>query len=236
MAKRLKWKLKCVDLRGYQVSSSVTCEVDLFADRLIRCALHQVLDKTMRKVIAVALLVALAGVAHADWTLDPEASSVSFVSVKNAAVAEAHYFTNLSGDVSKSGEATLTLDKSALETLIPIRNARMVKWLFEPDLFPHARFTASVPVMELQKIEHAASKQHELVGTLALHGVSADITAAVVVTRVGGNAFSVTSQRPVIVNAAQFALEGGIEKLREIAGLSSIAPSVPVSFTLLFRR
>lgn len=210
--------------------------VDLFASRLIRCALHQMPGETMRHVIATTMLLVVAAAAHADWTLDPAASSVSFVSVKNSAVAEAHYFTGLSGSVSKSGEAALTLDMGAFETLIPIRNERMVKWLFEPERFPQAEFTAKVPVRELKKLKRGASEQRELSGTLALHGKSAEVMATVLITRVGRNAFSIVSQRPVIVNAGQFDLVGGIDKLREIAGLTSIAPSVPVSFSLLYRR
>ena len=188
-----------------------------------------------RTIVAAALLL-LAGQAFADWTLDADASSVSFVSVKNAAIAEAHYFTGLSGKVTKAGEASLSLDMSAFETLIPIRNERMVEHLFEPTRFPVASFTAEVPVRELSKMKRGSSTQHELDGTLELHGASASVSATVIIIRVGKNAFAVASQRPVIVSAGQFDLDGGLEKLREIAGLISIAPAVPVSFSLVYRR
>ena len=193
----------------------------------------------IRFVVAAALAVmslALGSGARADWTLDAASSSVSFVSVKNAAVAESHYFTGLSGRVSRSGEATLVLDMSAFETLIPIRNERMVEHLFEPSRFPSATVTVEVPLAELRKMKRGASTLRDLSGTLSLHGATADIAASVIITRVGRNAFMVASQRPVIVNAAQFGLGDGIEKLREIAGLVSIAPSVPVSFSLVYRR
>ena len=45
----------------------------------------------------------------------------------------------------------------------------------------------------------------------------------------------VSSRLPVIVNASDFALIEGIERLRAVAGLPSISPAVPVSFTLRFR-
>ena len=190
----------------------------------------------MKKVIATVVLLVVGASAHADWTLDPAASSLSFVSVKNSAVAEAHYFTGLSGTVSKAGVAILALDMAAFETLIPIRNERMVKWLFETAAFPQATFTADVPVDELKKMKRGSTEQRELTGTLSLHGESAEVSASVLVTRVRRNAFSIASRRPVIVNAAQFGLGGGVEKLREIAGLTSITPAIPVSFTLLYRR
>ena len=188
-----------------------------------------------RPLLAAGLL-ALSAYGFADWELDSDASSVSFVSVKNAAVAESHYFTGLTGRVSKAGNATLALNMTAFETLIPIRNERMVEHLFESARFPLATFTVDVPIAELLKMKRGASAQRDLSGTLALHGATADLTATVIVTRVGKNAFAVASQRPVIVSAAQFNLAGGLETLREIAGLVSIAPSVPVSFSLVFRR
>lgn len=40
------------------------------------------------------------------------------------------------------------------------------------------------------------------------------------------------SFQPIIVNANEFDLVAGIDKLREIAGLSSISQAVPVSFVL----
>ncbi|MED5420009.1 MAG: YceI family protein, partial [Pseudomonadota bacterium] len=40
--------------------------------------------------------------------------------------------------------------------------------------------------------------------------------------------------RPVIVNAWEFALGEGVEALRAIAGLDSISLAVPVSFVLAF--
>ena len=44
----------------------------------------------------------------------------------------------------------------------------------------------------------------------------------------------VRSIEPFIVNASQFDLSGGIEKLRELASLPSIATAIPVTFSLEF--
>jgi len=38
------------------------------------------------------------------------------------------------------------------------------------------------------------------------------------------------------VNASQVGLLAGIEKLRELAGLPSISPAVPVTFSLIFEQ
>jgi hypothetical protein len=46
----------------------------------------------------------------------------------------------------------------------------------------------------------------------------------------------VTTIVPIVVSASQLNLQPGIEALREIAGLPSISYSVPVTFSLTFRR
>lgn len=42
----------------------------------------------------------------------------------------------------------------------------------------------------------------------------------------------VTSAQPVIINATDYGLTDGINKLRDLAGLPSISYAVPVTFTL----
>jgi hypothetical protein len=56
------------------------------------------------------------------------------------------------------------------------------------------------------------------------------------VIRLNEKELIVVSAQPVIINAEQFGLTRGVEKLREIAGLTSIGHSVPVSFILNLRR
>ncbi|AFP30059.1 hypothetical protein MRBBS_1121 [Marinobacter sp. BSs20148] len=41
--------------------------------------------------------------------------------------------------------------------------------------------------------------------------------------------------QPLLVKAEDFGLAGGIEALREIAGLSSVTTAVPVTENLVFR-
>ncbi|WP_462153298.1 hypothetical protein [Pseudoalteromonas piscicida] len=48
------------------------------------------------------------------------------------------------------------------------------------------------------------------------------------------NGLVVTPVNAFILDSKQFGLDKGIEALREIAGLKTIATSVPVSFNLVF--
>ena len=42
--------------------------------------------------------------------------------------------------------------------------------------------------------------------------------------------------QPIVINAADFELTAGIERLREVAGLQNIATQVPVTASLVFSR
>ena len=67
-----------------------------------------------------------------------------------------------------------------------------------------------------------------------VHGTTSSITFDITVSRLTDNRILVASRKPVIVNASQVGLLAGVEKLREVAGLPSISPAVPVSFVLAF--
>ena len=74
----------------------------------------------------------------------------------------------------------------------------------------------------------------ELPVTLSLHGVEQELAVPVTVFSDGGN-LRVISTRPILISAADFGLAGGVEALREVAGLNAISTAIPVSLNLHFR-
>jgi len=82
-------------------------------------------------------------------------------------------------------------------------------------------------------LQSKATSTLQLPITIELHGQQANATVPVLVTR-SADRITVSSQRPVIIQASTFKLAAGIEALRKIAGLQSITLSVPVSFSLNF--
>lgn len=170
----------------------------------------------------------------ASWALDEGASSVHFVTVKNAVIAETHEFLAFSGAVA-GDEAAVTIALGSVETLIPIRNERMREMLFEVASYPEATLTTPVTQAALEALAPGESVEERLSGTLALRGQSIPLELAVRVSRQGADAVRVESLGPVMVSAEQLGLAPGVEALRAIAGLNSITPMVPVSFSLLFR-
>ncbi|MBL6717324.1 MAG: YceI family protein [Pseudomonadales bacterium] len=170
----------------------------------------------------------------ASWALDEGASSVHFVTVKNAVIAETHEFLEFSGAVA-ADEAAVAIALGSVETLIPIRNERMREMLFEVARFPEAILTAPVARETLEALAPGESVEQRLRGTLSLKNSTIPLEIAVRVSRQGPEAVRVESLGPVMVSAEQLGLATGVEALRAIAGLNSITPMVPVSFSLLFR-
>lgn len=186
----------------------------------------------LTRSILLPLLMA-GGAAAADWTLVAEDSTLGFVSVKNARIAEGHQFTGLRGSVDDEG-AELVIDLASVDTLIPIRDERMRELLFEVARFPTATFRTAVDPASFEDLAIGESRRMDVAGELALHGELQPLTATLLVSRSAEDRVSVATTRPIVISADAFALGGGVARLREVAGLDSITPMVPVSFTLSF--
>jgi polyisoprenoid-binding protein YceI len=171
--------------------------------------------------------------ANAAWNLDGERSTVQFMSVKNASVAELHHFKVVRGGVSDDGAASVTIDLDSVETLVPIRNQRMREMLFETVRFPTAELSAKVPA-DLDAMQAGETRDVDLEVTIDLHGASAPYIAKTKVTRLADDSLQVMLAEPILVKAADFGLDGGIEMLRDVAGLKTISTAVPVDATLVF--
>jgi polyisoprenoid-binding protein YceI len=192
----------------------------------------------IRKISLISSFVVamLASPAYAQWKLDNDASHFNFISVKKTNVAEVHEFQKLSGEVSDKGDIRLVIDLSSVETQIPIRNERIKTMLFEIAQFPTAEFAGQIDAGKVGALKIGDYMDMMVTGKLALHGKTQDVTASLRVTRLQHDRVQVVTKSPIILNADQYDLAAGIDKLREIAGLSEISLAVPVSFTLIFKH
>ncbi len=188
--------------------------------------------KFTQLLIIISLIVA--GPCFAAWTLDNDSSQVSFVSVKAGDAGEVHRFTEISGELSSGGNASVTIQLASVDTLIPLRDERMRELLFQTNLFPTASLSTNIDMDALSAIEPGDSMDMAANLTLDLHGQQLSLAAEMIVARLGNHRLMVSSRKPVIVNAASVDLVNGIEALREIANLPSISKAVPVSFVLTF--
>ena len=184
---------------------------------------------------ALVSSVLFVSAAQAHWSLDNEASSLSFVTVKAGHVAEAHSFDRLSGTIGDNGDVEITIELASVNTMIQIRNERMQEMLFETNMFPEATISGSIDRDALTDMDAGASTARQIDFELSLHGQSVALAADVQITRTGEGVV-VSTLKPIIVMSDAFALTAGVEKLREVAGLPSISRAVPVSFTVVFEQ
>lgn len=188
------------------------------------------------KIIHILIVSALfaTGPCIAAWSLDNDASQVSFVSVKAGDAGEVHRFTEISGELLADGNASVTIQLASVDTLIPLRDERMRELLFQTNLFPIASLSTHIDMDALMAMEPGDSMDMITNFTLDLHGQQISLAAEMIVARLGDHRLMVSSRKPLIVNAASVDLVKGIEALREIANLPSISKAVSVSFVLSF--
>ncbi|MCK0129519.1 YceI family protein [Erythrobacter sp. F6033] len=170
------------------------------------------------------------------WTLDGSASELSYVSIKADEIAEINTFETVSGNVTAEGTATIEIDLASVSTGVDIRNERMRDVLFVVADNPSATVTAQIDPAPFKTLGLGESTKTTLDGTLALKGVEAPFQAEVTVTRAGPDRVLAVSDAPVIVDASRYELVDGLAQLQELAGLPSITPVVPVTFSLVFER
>lgn len=187
----------------------------------------------LAQATALVTAVLLSGAASAHWSLNNDASTLSFVTVKAEHVAEVHTFDMLSGEIADDGSVAITIELASVNTLIPIRNERMQAMLFETELFSEASISAAIDLDAMAAMDAGASETIQLNFSLSMRETSRSYTAEVMVTRLEGGLVASTL-KPVIVTAEEFDLLTGVEALREVAGLPSISRAVPVSFTVVF--
>ncbi len=175
------------------------------------------------------------------WILDGNASNVQYISTKKAHVAETNQFDSgdtsapaLSGSIDSSGSAILAIDLNDVATGIDIRNSRLLSLLFETELLPTAYFVTQVDFEAINAMAPGSALVQVVTGELILHGVRQPVATELLLVKTGTQQISVTSLKPILVNAADFDMASGIEALRLVANLSSISETVPVYLQLSF--
>jgi polyisoprenoid-binding protein YceI len=189
----------------------------------------------LKPLLSAAAFILFSQHAIADWSIDNQLSRVNFVSVKKNTIGEAHYFKQVSGVLTASGSFNVEINLGSVETLIPIRNERMAKHLFNTNLFPTLNLSTDLS-KELPAIKKGNSQIIKATADITLNNITKKVIVEVLATQHNNGNIIVSSFMPVIVNPADFNLTAGIEILQGLAKLPSITQSVPVSFTLTLQK
>lgn len=164
-----------------------------------------------------------------DLKLDTEQSLLNYVSTKNKIIAENNSLKFSQGSVDQNGIAKLILDLNSLDTNIPIRDQRSKKLMFETEQYPTAEITGQLPK------ELPLDQPVNININIKLHGMEKSYRAAIIANLVNQQV-SISSRQPIVVNAKDFNLDGGVNQMLKIAKLKSIDHQVPVDFKLIFNQ
>lgn len=184
--------------------------------------------------LLLALLGAIALPAQANWYLDNESSRLSFVTTKNADIAEVQRFLILHGKVDRKGVAEVQVEMESVSSGIPLRDERMRKDLFQVDTFPEAVIRAQLDLQPINDLAPGAQLELRLPLKVTLHGKEQTYNAQLLATRLDDRRFQVVTLEPLVLRAEDFDLAPGLATLRKFAGLKAISLSVPVGAVLIF--
>lgn len=167
-----------------------------------------------------------------DWQVNQDHSRVSFISIKKTDIAEVNHFKHVAGSLTDAGAFSLSIDLTSVDTGVEIRDQRMQSVLFEVAQFPTLTIDAVVNPKLLAGLKVGDTLTTQVEATIMLHGQKQQKSFDVLVAKLSDKKMVVSSLAPVIVQANEFGLVAGVEKLKELAGLPSISLAVPVSFVL----
>jgi polyisoprenoid-binding protein YceI len=187
---------------------------------------------TMKK-LALVVAAALSFSAAADWSVNSAQSSLNFVSVKNDVVAETHSFKDLTGSLTEAGDFAVAIPAMSIDTMIPIRNERILEHVLAAKQYATINAKGKVDSKVLAGLKTGDSVVVDQALDLTLLTKTQSLTAKVKVTKVSDSQLVVTTVAPIMLDVNKFELNAGVEKLRELAGLKSISPLVPTTFSLV---
>lgn len=186
---------------------------------------------TPMAALGLSLLAATPSLA-ADWTLDAGASVVSFGSIKNDFIGEAHTFSGLSGSVGSDGAVSVAIDLTSVNTNIDIRNERIGEHVFAGATT--AMLSSEVDMSMFEGLAPGESTVAELDGTLTLMGEDVTVYLDMFILRVSDNVVLASTNSATYISTEDLGIDAGIDVLQGLASLDSITRVTPVTFRFMF--
>ena len=197
----------------------------------------------MKKILLLTLLVVssttfaklnFVTTSHAgQWALNNEASTLNFITTKNASKTEVQTFKKIQGKIAGT-QVTLSVDLSSVDTGIEIRDERLRKLFFNVDKFPVATVEIDLNKSDLAPMKPGQRKILKLDAEVTLLDTTLTVPVELQVIALAKKELLVVSYLPIIIDLKNFNLLKGVNALREIAKLQSINAAVPVTFSLFF--
>ncbi|BDX06591.1 cellulose binding domain-containing protein [Planctobacterium marinum] len=191
-------------------------------------------SESLAEVIDIRVFDTMTGEPQ-DYQLDSANSALWFVSTKKLHTLESHTFTEIAGELTTQGDASLRISLDSVDTGIATRDQRMREHLFDTATFSETEVLLSFDAEQISAMAVGTSEFLTVEALLNMHGLSVAVSASLRVSKLNSGSLLVVNTQPIIINATDFNLDAGIETLKELAGLASISYAVPVNFHLLFQ-
>jgi len=169
------------------------------------------------------------------WSLSATESKLSYVSIKKDTVGESNHFKTLSGSMSATGQVTIDIDLSSVETYIDIRNQRMIKYVFG-ETASKASLTAVIDTDALNDLAVGATTVQDVSGTLLFLGKDIEIDASIVIARLSDRRLLMMTDEMIVVKTSDLGVDAGVSYLMTLAKLPGITRVVPVSVRAVFEK
>ena len=190
--------------------------------------------KNLKRLLIIYLLILFClPVNAADWQLNRERSSISYLSSKQATVEtplmfESNLFREFSGTIDGT-QVELVVELDSLDTKVPIRDERVAEHVFLSKQYPQAIVSATV-----DDIEQLNYERKQISATLTMRGQSRDLQAEVIIERSDPKTLRIQTTTPVLVDANAYGMLDGFATLKQLVGLMQIPTTIPVSLHLVF--
>lgn len=189
--------------------------------------------KSLFRGIMLAGALTSAGAVLADgWVLDGAGSKLAFGSIKKDTVGEVHSFGDLSGSVDAQGAVTVRIGLPSVETLIDIRNERMIEHVFKD--VTEATLSAQVDMAALDALPVGGTMTTDVEGVLTLLGRDVEVETEMFVARLGERKVLVSTSDMLFLGVEDAGLSAGVDMLQQLAKLPGITRTVPVTMRLIF--
>ncbi len=169
------------------------------------------------------------------WLLVPSESVISFIGIKNNAVAVPGSFTGMEGgfDVAKS-EGWVEVRVGTVHTGDAGRDENLRAHFFDSVGFPAARFAMTGTPSVATLTAPGSELETTLSGELSIHGSKFPLSVPVRITRTTRDRIRVRNTRPVVLSAKDLGLEQALAVLKAVCGHEAVSGAVPIEIDVVF--
>jgi hypothetical protein len=149
-------------------------------------------------------------------------------------IGEIHSFEHISGSVSETGVVTINIDLTSVQTNIDIRNERIMEHVFKG--IKEAKLSAQIDMATVSAMAVGDTAVIDVEGSLSFLGVDIAVDTEMFVARLGEDKVMVTTNDMIFLAAEDAGIDAGVSKLMELAKLSGITRTSPVTLRLIFQH